>query len=38
MTDRKRADELPQEDRKFAETLIEHSAVATFVLDADHRC
>ncbi len=37
MTDRTRADESLQEDRKFAETLIEHSAVATFVLDTDHR-
>ncbi len=37
MTERKRADETPHEDRKFAETLIEHSAVATFVLDTDHR-
>ena len=37
MTERKHADETPQEDRKFAETLIEHSAVATFVLDRNHR-
>ncbi|MGC2063806.1 MAG: PAS domain S-box protein [Thermodesulfovibrionales bacterium] len=36
MTERKHAKEIPPEERKFAETLIEHSAVATFVLNTDH--
>ena len=37
MTERAHANKIPQKDRQFAETLIEHSAVATFVLNIDHK-
>ncbi|HKN19571.1 MAG TPA: PAS domain S-box protein, partial [Dissulfurispiraceae bacterium] len=37
MTGRKHTYKIPRENRKFAEILIEHSAVATFVLNTDHK-
>ncbi len=37
ITDRKRAEEALEEQKRFAENLTEHSAIATFVLDARHR-
>jgi signal transduction histidine kinase len=37
LAERKRAEELLEEHKRFAENLIENSAVATFVLDPQHR-